>query len=141
MSRGRRSSKDPYKSQLERDVATKLHGVAFEYESMRIPYLKKHSYTPDFILPNGVIIEVKGRFTAFDRAKHLLIQKQQPDLDIRFVFATDNKINRRSKTRYSDWCEKHNFLYAFDRVPSKWIQEKRKCTTALDADTLLNKNN
>ena len=35
------------------------------------------TYTPDFVLPNGVIIETKGRFVAADRRKHLEIKKIQ----------------------------------------------------------------
>ena len=34
----------------------------------------KHKYTPDFVLPNGIIIEAKGIFEREDRQKHLLIK-------------------------------------------------------------------
>ena len=67
-------------------VAMKRAGVIFTYESMRIKYVKNHHYTPDFVLDNGVILEAKGRFMSSDRAKHLLVKAQHPDLDIRFVF-------------------------------------------------------
>ena len=57
------------------------------------------TYTPDFELPNGIIIESKGRFVAADRKKHLLVQKQHPELDIRFVFSNSKaKISKGSKT-------------------------------------------
>ena len=39
-----------------------------------------HTYTPDFILPNGILIEAKGLFETADRKKHLLIKKQYPQL-------------------------------------------------------------
>ena len=42
------------------------------------------------MLYNGIIIETKGRFTAADRRKHLLVRKQHPHLDIRFVFENSN---------------------------------------------------
>ena len=45
-------------------------------------------YKPDFVLNNGIIIEAKGWFKARDRVKHLLIQEQYPELDIRFCFRT-----------------------------------------------------
>ena len=42
-----------------------------------------------------------------DRRKHLAIQKQHPELDIRFVFSNAQaKLYKGSKTRYSGWCEK-----------------------------------
>ena len=99
-------------------------GVEFEYESQRIKYVPKDkTYTPDFILPNGVIIEAKGRFTASDRTKHELIKAQHPELDIRFVFQYDNPIRKGSATRYSDWCEKRGFLFAFNEIPESWTDE------------------
>jgi hypothetical protein len=106
-----------------------LKGTKSKYESLKIPYIKpatKHRYTPDWELPNGIIVEIKGRFTQFDRAKHLLIKDQHPNLDIRFVFKYDNKIHKNSDTRYSTWCEKHGFLYAFKGVPKEWLEEKKK---------------
>ena len=47
-------------------------------------------YKPDFVLPNGIIIETKGQFLSSDRTKHKLIAKQNPLLDIRFVFSNPN---------------------------------------------------
>jgi len=94
---------------------------------MKIKYIRpaqNATYTPDFILPNGIIIEAKGRFVTKDRQKHLLIQDQYPDLDIRFVFSNPkNKIGKGSKTSYADWCEKKGFLYAEESIPVEWIQE------------------
>tara|TARA_S200002703_G_scaffold24130_1_gene20967 strand:+ start:3495 stop:3842 length:348 start_codon:yes stop_codon:yes gene_type:complete len=89
--------------------------------------LSYRKYTPDFLLPNGIIIETKGRFTPADRMKHLAIQKQHPNLDIRFVFSNSNsKLRKGAKTTYADWCEKHGFLYADKDVPQEWIDEKKK---------------
>ena len=61
-----------YRSGLEERIAQELleKGVEFEYESLSISYLrpaKKAKYTPDFVLPNGIIIETKGRFLTADR--------------------------------------------------------------------------
>ena len=85
--------------------------IPFEYERERLPYHKVHHYLPDFFLPNDIIIEYKGYFKASDRTKHLAIKREHPDLDIRFVFERDNYINKKSKTKYSDWCNKHGFKY------------------------------
>lgn len=118
-----------YRSGLEDAVAESLtkRGVGFEYETHVIRYEKparKARYTPDFILPNGIIIETKGRFVTADRQKHLLILDQHPDLDIRFVFSNPNtRISKQSKTTYAMWCDKHQFLYAKRDIPVEWIAE------------------
>lgn len=100
-----------------------------------LPYTipaSKHQYTPDFVLPNGIIIEAKGIFDAADRAKHLLIKKQYPNLDIRFVFSNAKaKIYKGSKTTNAAWCEKHGFPYANREIPSAWFREPAKDTTGL----------
>jgi len=89
--------------------------------------LNYRTYTPDFLLPNGIIVETKGRFTAEDRKKHLEIQKQHPTLDIRFVFTNSRaKIRKGSKTSYADWCSKNGFLYADKDVPQEWLDERKK---------------
>jgi len=117
-----------FRSGLEEKVAKQLEasGVKVEYETTKIKYVvpeSLHTYTPDFILPNGIIVETKGRFVAADRKKHLLIQKQHPDKDIRFVFQNSkNKISKASKTSYADWCNKNGFIYADKEIPDKWLR-------------------
>lgn len=116
-----------YRSDFERQVAAWLDGweVSWEYEPYAVEYVAKpKKYTPDFVLPNGVIIEAKGRFTATDRAKHLLLKSQHPELDIRFVFQYDNKLSRVSNTRYSEWCGAHGFQYSIREVPESWVKER-----------------
>ena len=60
-------------------------------------------YIPDFVLDNGIIIETKGLFTSEDRRKHIEVQKQHPELDIRFVF-TNEKINYIKEARLLMVC-------------------------------------
>ena len=130
-----RGVKEGYRSGLELDIATFLTegGYAFEYEPKDnkarylVPAVYKW-YLPDFVLPNGIIIESKGRFTSADRKKHLLIKASCPELDIRFVFNNPNtKIGKKSKTSYGMWCEKHGFLYhkhhKNNPVPKEWLDE------------------
>ncbi len=117
-----------FRSGLEERVAEELtsQGVDYEYETMKIKYEvhDTRSYTPDFILTNGIIIETKGRFTVYDRKKHLLIQKQCPDYDIRFVFSNPNaKLYKGAKSTYATWCERYGFLYAKKSIPEEWINE------------------
>ena len=129
-----------YRSGLEEQVAQQLKdaGVQVAYETEKIQYIKparSAKYTPDFILPNGIVIETKGRFITDDRQKHLLIKEEHPDIDIRFVFSNSKtRISKRSQTTYAKWCEKHGFLYADKYIPEEWLKEtpcdKRK--TALE---------
>lgn len=118
-----------HRSGLEDTLAEELleHGVEFGYESEVVHYVKpakKARYTPDFILPNGIIIEGKGRFLTADRQKHLLIRDQLPHLDIRFVFSRSAaKIGKGSKTTYADWCRKNGFQFADRTIPQAWIDE------------------
>ena len=126
--RRRHAIKNGYRSGLEDDISVDLknRGVAFEYETMKIKWVlhENKSYMPDFILSNGIIIESKGRFVAADRKKHLLIQKQYPKLDLRFVFSNSSgKINKGSKTSYAMWCNKYGFKYADKFIPEEWIEE------------------
>lgn len=127
MATTRHALKYGYRSGLEEKVSEDLtkRSVKFEYETKKIGYVvhESRTYTPDFILPNGVIIETKGRFTLEDRKKHLLVKAQHPDLDIRFVFSNSrNKIRKGSKTSYADWCDKNGFMYADKRIPDEWIK-------------------
>ena len=99
-------------------------GVNFEYEKLKVQWqlLENKTYTPDFKLPNGIIIESKGRFVQADRKKHLVIQDQHPFLDIRFVFSNSrSKLYKGAKSTYGDWCNKHGFLYADKRIPDEWL--------------------
>ena len=120
--------KNGYRSGLEDDIAKDLkdRGVEFEYEKLKVRWqlLENKTYTPDFKLPNGIIIESKGRFVQADRKKHLIIQDQHPFLDIRFVFSNSKaKLYKGAKSTYGDWCNKHGFLYADKRIPDEWLTQ------------------
>ena len=130
--RARRDAiKHGYRSGLEHKLSIALDTIKYkyEYESIKIEWedLAYRTYTPDFILNNGIIIETKGRFLASDRRKHLAIQKQHPKLDIRFVFTNSKvKLYKGAKSTYAQWCYKHNFRY-YDRIiPECWLKEKGK---------------
>ena len=120
-----------YRSGLEQNVLKSLkdRSCSAMYESLKIEWedLAYRTYTPDFLLPNGILVETKGRFTPDDRQKHLAIKKQHPDLDIRFVFTNSKaKLRKGSKTTYGMWCDKHGYLYADRDVPQEWVDEKKK---------------
>lgn len=118
-----------YRSGLEVKVADELaeQGVAFHYEPPGwVIYQKPHSrYKPDFVLPNGIIVETKGQFLSSDRSKHKLIKAQNPDLDIRFVFSNSRtRLGKKSSTTYGMWCERLGFQYADKSIPQSWLTEK-----------------
>ena len=120
-----------YRSGLELKTAKYLDDllIKYKYEKVKIEWedLTYRTYTPDFVLYNGIIIETKGMFTAADRKKHLAIKKQHPQLDIRFVFENSNRrLRKGAKTRYYQWCNRYDFDY-YDRIiPEEWLKEKGK---------------
>lgn len=125
-----------------------VRGVPYRYEEVKLGYTRpasKHTYTPDFILPNGIVVETKGLFDVDDRKKHELIRAQFPDLDIRLVFSRSaSPLRKGAKSSYGDWCLKHGILFAdaptaaqrkrgiTQIVPQAWIDEPA-CPVRLQA--------
>ena len=129
MATKRRHLKRTYRSGLEEEAAAflKSRQKKVEYEKLKIEWedLKYRTYTPDFELDNGIIIETKGIFSVADRRKHVEIQRQHPTLDIRFVFSNANaKLYKGAKSRYCDWCEQKGFKWAHRVIPEGWLLEK-----------------
>lgn len=132
-----------YKSGLEDTVSEQLRelGLRFDYEPDwgKIQYVvpeQVRSYTPDFYITTKsgkqIIVETKGLWDSKDRKKHLLIKKQRPDLDIRFVFTRSKaKISKVSTTTYADICEGKGrgpfkgatWKYADKVIPNEWLEE------------------
>ena len=116
-----------FRSRFEEQLAKQLEAkkIDYRYEQDMIRYTKPLTpsrYTPDFVLPNGIIIEAKGLFLASDRKKHLLVKEQYPHLDIRFVFQrANNRLSKQSKTMYADWADKNGFLWADSSIPNAWL--------------------
>lgn len=123
-----------YRSGLEEQVAGQLEslGVEVKFEQEKLTYTipaKEHTYTPDFKLPNGIFIETKGRFVTADRQKQLHVKRDNPGVDIRFVFSNSrNRLSKLSKTTYGMWAEKNGFEYADKWIPESWIREKKRKT-------------
>ena len=127
----RKHNANRYRSGLERVVAEflKQNKKNFRYEDLKIEWkdLRYRTYTPDFILDNGIIVETKGIFDNEDRRKHLAVREQHPELDIRLVFSNAKaKLYKGSKTTYAMWCEKNGFLYSHRVIPPDWLKEKGK---------------
>lgn len=117
------------RSGLEKKVLASLRerGVDYEYETIKVrftPPSKPTYYTPDIVLPNGIMIECKGMFTSKDRTKHLNIKAAHPSLDIRFVFSrSSSPLYKGSDTTYAMWCEDHGIKYADKLIPQEWLDE------------------
>ena len=114
-----------FRSKLEEKVADLLVdlGVKYEYETTRVRYIIQHVYTPDFVLPNGVVLECKGYWEPADRRKIRAVKELNPNLDLRMVFqAPFNKISKKSKTTYAKLCEKHDIPWtSFQNIPLDWL--------------------
>lgn len=127
-----------YRSGLEEQIAQQIKdaGLQVDYETTKLKFIRParlSKYTPDFILPNGIVIETKGRFITDDRQKHLIIQEAHPDVDIRFVFSNSRtRISKKSQTTYAMWCNKHGFQFADKWIPEEWINEP-VCQRRLEA--------
>ena len=118
-----------YRSHLEETIANQITKAkhSLRYEEMKIKWIDFaiRAYTPDFVLDNGIIIEVKGFWATGDRRKHVEIQQQHPNLDIRLVFENSKrKIRKGSTTSYGKWCEKKDIRYCDRIIPQAWLREK-----------------
>ena len=116
-----------YRSDFELSIAVAFNrnNIKFKYESERIDYVRYSTSSPDFTIEGkDFLIEAKGLFTTTDRGKHLLIKKQHPELDIRFLFMrANNKLYKGSKTTYSGWCERYGFKWCQGFLPREWLDE------------------
>lgn len=96
------------------------------YETEKFPYVLERRYIPDWVIerPDGskTYIETKGYLRPTDRTKLVAVMRNNPGLDLRILFASDNKING-SKMRYSDWAKKNNIPFAIGKVPKKWTKK------------------
>lgn len=132
------------RNDLERSIYKQLekNGIEFGYEVEVIDYrqtvsrgictdcratrvYQQRRYTPDFSTASGIRIETKGRFGPSDRAKILLVIKQNPDLDLRLVFYSNNKLNKNKEERYLDWARKHGIKAALKEIPVIWLQQMK----------------
>ena len=114
-----------FRSELEEKVSDLLCelNIDYEYEPTRIPYEIQHNYSPDFLLPNGVYLECKGYWDSIDRRKVKNVVEQHPEIDLRMVFqAPYNKISKKSKTTYAQWCDRHKIPWcAYHNIQIEWL--------------------
>ena len=115
-----------FRSGFERTVDLQLRssGVEYTYESTKIPYILECNYNPDFhLLKSNIYIETKGKLMPDERRKHLEVRKQNPGIDIRFVFMYAHKKMPYTKTTHAEWATKNGFKWADGSVPEEWLNE------------------
>jgi hypothetical protein len=119
-----------FKSKLEEKawVLLKKNFPSVKYEPEDIPYTqpeKERRYTPDFKMADKVFIEAKGKLDLDTRQKMVWFKENNPDITIIFLFMNpDNRITKRSKTRYWEWAEKAGFDWLDFR--KDWIQQYKQ---------------
>jgi hypothetical protein len=117
-----------FRSKFEKRVWENRGERKLDYEPQKpvISYNTPARYIPDFRLSNGIFIEAKGYFDSRSRGKMLRVKKQNPSLDIRFLFQrANNRITKSTNSMmYWQWAEKHGFLWAEgEMIPEEWYNE------------------
>ena len=108
-----------YRSGLEERFHKKA--PMFEFEPIKVPYVTKRNYIPDFVIANKkkrykVMIECKGFFRVGDTQKYKAIRDCNPKDELIFVFTNGHKkLRKGSKMTLGQWCEKEGF---------KWFTEE-----------------
>jgi len=114
-----------------RDIRYEFEEYAYEYD-FPIPHgwcpacsaahvVRTRTYLCDFTFPRrDWVLEAKGKLDRDERAKFLAIK--DAGVEVRFVFQRNNKLYPKSKTRYSNWCERHGFEYAIGAPDVRWFQ-------------------
>jgi hypothetical protein len=116
---------DGFRSGFEGQVAKQLtaSGNQWSYESQSFDLLIPRSYTPDFFLDNGVVLEVKGYFDAEDRRLIKLFREQHPDVDLRMVLQKPHqKLTKTGRMTYATWCERYSVPWCEGSlIPKSWL--------------------
>jgi hypothetical protein len=116
---------DGFRSGFEGQVAKQLtaNGNQWTYESQSFDLLIPRSYTPDFFLDNGVVLEVKGYFDAEDRRLIKLFREQHPDVDLRMVLQKPHqKLTKTGRMTYATWCERYSVPWCEGSlIPKSWL--------------------
>lgn len=149
-------------SDYERAVIDDLinRGAGYEYESINgrfdyttpvvnghcqacgeqsVAVVQRRFRTLDLCLPNGIVIEIKGKFAPSMRTymRHLI--QCNPGIDIRFFFMRNGWQNNKTKKRtFEDWARAQGIkcasgdprenpgtkAYGVGGIPQEWIDEK-----------------
>jgi len=126
-----------FESRIAKDLTDR--GIDFTYESKSYSYkirpynavcegcgsrdiYETRKYTPDFFLPNGIIVEAKGRFKPSDRKLIKAVIESNPELDIRMLYQNPNVwLTKSKKKNYGTWCDYEDIKWASKLIPQEWI--------------------
>jgi hypothetical protein len=131
MARFRNKRVGIYKSGTEKEVGDALAqlGIPATYEKAKLPYVLHRKYSPDFNIGLTHHIEVKGYWESSDRSKLLAVIHANPT--VRILVALEYPqltISKKSKTTYSQWCDKHGIQWAPIPIPldllAAWLPGK-----------------
>lgn len=115
-----------FKSGFERSFEANLRsrGLKFRYESTEVPYVLSRTYHPDFeMVDHRFFIETKGLLDRDSKAKMVAVKKQNPDLDIRFVFMKADKRIPGTKQTHAEWADRNGFPWAESTAPEEWFEQ------------------
>lgn len=113
-----------FRSRLEAEVERALVdlGLSPQYEAETFNYFLRKRYKPDFKI-GDLYIEVKGYWPPHERSKFLAVVVSNPDLKIFVALQSpSNRISKRSRTTYSQWCDKHGIPWCPIPIPQEFIQ-------------------
>jgi len=139
------STKRRSKLELQFEKLLNDFEVLYDYEITKVPYIipeSNHTYTVDWTLMNGLLLETKGYLSDHaERKKYILIKEQHPDIDLRFVFQDPNKKCGGMQTTHAQWADKNNFKWCSIRDTEQikqWVTEdhgKAPCNPRLASKT------
>jgi predicted nuclease of restriction endonuclease-like RecB superfamily len=101
--------------------------IEWKYEIEKLRYQHKvQTYTPDFLLADGTLIEYKGKMTNETRKKLLSIKRCNPKRRLCIVFEKpDNKLSSRPNSqRYWQWAEANQFEWSDQVVDPRWVHRR-----------------
>lgn len=138
----KKPERDTFRSEFEYFVALDLYerGIEFSYETEELEVNQQvykgkcqtcgsthvfsvRRYTPDFILPNGIMVEAKGKFMSQNRTKMIEVKESNPDADVRMLFMRNNYLTKKKSGTYGDWCDRNGFRWAVGQIPEEWLHE------------------
>jgi len=114
-----------HRSNLETQVEKALtdQGFSPSYEVEKFSYTLHRKYTPDFKV-GDVHIEVKGWWPPSERSKFLAVVMDNPTLPIFVALQRPRMtLNKKSKTTYAMWCQKHGIAWCPIPIPSDFMAQ------------------
>ena len=97
-----------------------------QYEIDKLLFIqpeKRRNYIPDWKIKPYTYIETKGLFSSADRQKILTVIKCNPEVKLYMLFQNSKvTLNKKSKTTYSNWCDKFGIEWSDIKDESKWRQ-------------------